>query len=168
MRAARIASLAAVLALVAAVPSFAQYDNTPGTYPANVGVAPGLLGDAGLSSGCFDGGLGPDAYSGEVTVVQNLDGTYFVRFSGRREDGAMLKAEGLFNSSWAGLKFGSVIVGCCSLPNSITGIDYANLIEGQVNGIGHVDGVPQRLLAKFGPGGVLLQCKLVPPPEIYR
>lgn len=167
MRAARIATLAAVLALAAAAPSFAQYDNTPGTYEANIGVAPGLL-PADLATGCFDDGLGPDVYFGEVEVVQNNDDTYSVKFKGRREDGAMLIAEALFSSSWIGLKFEPLIVGTESVPNCITGIDYASLLEAQVNGVGHVNGTPQRLLAKFGPAGVLLQCKVVPAPAPFR
>lgn len=167
MRAARIASLAAVLALVAAAPSFAQYSNAPGIYPANIGVAPGLL-PADLATGCFDDGLGPDVYFGEVEVVQNFDGTYGVTFKGRRADGAMLHAQATFGPGWAGLKYGNLIVGSESVPDCITGIDYANLIEGQVNGIGHVNGSPQRLLAKFGLAGVLEQCMVVPAPAPYR
>ena len=61
-------------------------------------------------------------------MTRNSDGTYFVEFSGRREDGAQAKAQALFNSSWVGLKFGSLIVNSVSVPNCITGIDYANLI----------------------------------------
>jgi len=167
MRAARIASLAAVLALVAAAPSFAQYSNAPGIYPANVGVAPGLL-PAEFATGCFDDGLGPDVYFGEVEVIQNPDGTYEVSFKGQREDGAQLMARALFNSSWTGVKLGPLVVGDQQVQDCITGINYENLIEGQVNGIGHVSGTPQRLLAKFGPGGVLLQCKIVPAPAPYR
>jgi hypothetical protein len=167
MRAARIASLAAVLALVATAPSFAQYDNTPGVYPANIGVAPGLLpGD--LATGCFDDGLGPDVYYGEVEIVEGMDGTYWVQFKGRRDDGAQLHAVGLFSSSWAGLKFGNLIVGSESVSNCITGIDYASLIEANVNGVGHVNGDPARLIAKFGLGGELLQCKIVPAPAPFR
>lgn len=166
MRAVRIASITALL-LVAVVATGMAQDriNTPGVYEMNAGIAPGLL-PMDLDPGLFD--LGPDVYYGEVTIELLFDGTYSVKFKGRRDDGAQAKANAIFDSDWAGIKTGSLIVGSEQVPNCITGIDYANLIEANVNGVGHVYGEIYRYIAKFGYQGEILQQKVVPAPAIYR
>jgi hypothetical protein len=50
----------------------------------------------------------------------------------------------------------------------VTGIDVANLLSGKINGVGSFDGTNQRLLAFFGPGGVLNRYMLLKAPGPFR
>jgi len=166
MRAVRIASITALL-LVAVVATGMAQDriNTPGIYEMNACIAPGLL-PPDLNPGLFV--LGPDVYFGEVTIELNFDGSYSVSFKGRRADGAQGKANATFGPDWAGIKTGPLIVGTEQVKNCITGIDVANLMEANVNGVGHVYGEMFRYIAKFGYQGVITQQKVVKAPAIYR
>jgi hypothetical protein len=166
MRAVRIASITALL-LVAVVATGMAQDriNTPGVYEMNACIAPGLL-PMDLDPGLFE--LGPDVYYGEVTIEQYFDGTYSVQFKGHRADGAQGKANATFDSDWAGIKTGPLVVGTEQVTNCITGIDIANLLEANVNGVGHVYGEMYRYIAKFGYQGEILQQKVVPAPAIHR
>ncbi len=165
MRAARIASLAAVLALVAAAPSFAQRITAPGTYSANAGVAPGLL-PAEFDPGVAD--LGPDVYAGEFTITLNLDGTHFVQFKGERADGAKLLAQATFASDWGGVRLGPLVIGAESVENCITGIHVEKLLSGMINGVGTVNGEQHRYIAQFGPGGELKKELILPAPGPFN
>jgi hypothetical protein len=56
-----------------------------------------------------------------------------------------------FNSSWAGILIGPLVVGG-SLELCVVGIDGANLVSANINGVqASVDGANKRVIAKFGP-----------------
>jgi hypothetical protein len=166
MRAARIASITALL-LVAVVATGVAQDriNTPGRYEVNACIAPGLL-PSDLDPGLFD--LGPGVYRGELRIELRDDGYYEVKFKGNAPNGAMGRSHAIFAPDWAGVKLGPVIVGSSQVQNCITGIDVANLTEASVNGVGIVDGDVYRYIAKFGYQGEILQQKVVPAPAIFR
>lgn len=167
MRAVRIASITALL-LVAVVATGMAQDriNTPGVYEMNACILPALLNPPSLGTGLFE--VGPDFYYGEVTIELLFDGTYSVQFKGRRADGAQGKANAIFGPDWAGIKTGPLPYNGGTEMNCITGIDIANLLEANVNGVGHVYGEMYRYIAKFGYQGEILQQKVVPAPAIYR
>lgn len=167
MRAARFLSLAVFLVMGFAGTAMAQvYNNTPGVYTdVKVGVVPAQL-PAGSLPGTV-GSLGPDLYVGTLTISLS-GGIYTVSYQGERSDGAKLHVGATFNSSWAGIKLGSIVVGSSLETNVITGIDGANLLSANINGVGTVDGKNQRVIAKFGPGPTLDQFKVLKAPGKLR
>jgi len=160
MRAVRFLTLALLMAVGVAGTAKAQaYNNTPGTYNVNIGVVPAELPPGSLPPEASN--VGPDLYNGDLTIVRNLDGTYSVSFKGERitngvPDGAKLNVNATFESDWAGIKLGSLVVGSSLESNVVIGIDGANLISANINGVGTVDGKIQRVIARFGAGAVLV------------
>lgn len=165
MRAVRFLSLALLMVVGFAGAASAQYNNTPGVYNVNVGVVPALLPPGSLPAGFPE--LGPDLYAGTLTVTGGAGG-YSVQFQGSREDGAKVIVNANFTGSWAGFKLGSIVVGSSLESNCITGIDGANLISANINGVGTVDGQIQRLIAKVGAGGVVSSWKVLKAPGNLR
>ena len=156
MRAVRFLTLALLMAVGVAGTAKAQaYNNTPGTYEVKVGVVPAELPPGSLPPEASN--VGPDLYNGTLTIVRNADGTYSVAYKGERNtDGAKLNVTASFESDWAGVKIGSLVVGSSLENNVIIGIDGANLISANINGVGTVDGKIQRVIARFGAGAVLV------------
>lgn len=173
MRAVQFFSMAVLLSLGLAGTASAQaYSTTPGVYTdVAVGVVPAALPPGSLPSDLPR--LGPDLYRGTLTVVRNSDGTYAVDFKGETADRAKLMVSATFDSDWAGIKRGSLVVGTSLESNVITGIDGANLLSAHVNGVGTVDGSFKRVLAKFSGDGstyppTLGQFKVLPAPGFLR
>lgn len=168
MRAVRFLTLALLMAVGVAGTAKAQvYNNTPGTYEVKVGVVPAELPPGSLPPEASN--VGPDLYNGTLTVARNVDGTYSVSYKGERNtDGAKLNVSASFDSDWAGIKIGSLVVGSSLENNVIIGIDGANLLSANINGVGTVEGTIQRVIAKFGAGGVLTQFKVVKAPGNLR
>ena len=173
MRAVRFLSLALLLVAGFAGTASAQaYSNTPGVYTdVGVGVVPAALPPGSLPAGLPS--LGPDLYRGTLTIVRNGDGTYSVSYHGDTADRARLNVSATFDSDWAGIKLGTLVVGTSLESNVITGIDGANLLSANVNGVGTVDGQFQRVLAKFtGDGSTyppsLSQFKVLKAPGYLR
>ena len=104
---------------------------------------------------------------GTLTISGGAGG-YTVQFQGTRSDGAKLNASASFNGSWAGVKLGQLVVGQSLETNVITGIDVANLVSAQINGVGTVNGQNHRLIAKVGPGGDVTQFKVHKAPGYLR
>ena len=175
MRAARSLFLTLVLVAGFAGVASAQYSNTPGTYEVSIGVVPAALPPGSLPSDLPN--LGPDLYKGTLTIVRNADQTYAVNFQGQRyvgidETKAKLLVNATFASDWAGYKTGLIPVGT-SVENVITGIDGANLLSANINGVGTVDNAFQRVIAKFSGDGstyppTLTQFKVQPAPGYTR
>jgi len=172
MRAVRSLILTLVLVAGFAGAASAQYSNTPGTYTdIGVGVVP-----AALPPGSLPGdlpALGPDLYRGTLVVVRNADNTYSVSYDGETDARAKLKATATFDSDWAGIKLGVLVVGTSTESNVITGIDGANLLSANINGVGTVDGAFKRVIAKFTGDGstyppALSQFKVNPAPGYLR
>ena len=156
MRAVRFLTLALLMVVGVAGTAKAQaYNNTPGTYEVKVGVVPAVLPPGSLPPEASN--VGPDLYAGTLVIARNADGTYAVSFKGERQrvDGAKLNVNATFNSDWAGIKIGSLVVGSSLEDNVVIGIDGANLISANINGVGTVDGKIQRVIAKFGAGAML-------------
>lgn len=153
MRAVRFLSLALLLiAGLAGTASAQAYSNAPGVYTdVGVGVVPAALPPGSLPSDLP--ALGPDLYRGTLTVVRNADGTYSVDYKGETADRAKLHVLATFDSDWAGIKRGSLVVGTSLESNVITGIDGANLLSANINGVGTVDGSFSRVIAKFSGDG---------------
>ena len=148
MRAVRSLFLTLVLVAGLAGVASAQYSNAPGTYyNVGVGIVPAALPPGSLPSDLPT--LGPDLYRGTLIVVRNLDMTYTVSYQGQTEQKAKLNASALFASDWVGIKLGSLVVGTSLESDVITGIDGANLLSANINGVGTVDGAFQRVIAKF-------------------
>ena len=149
MRAVRFLSLALLLvAGLAGTASAQTYNNTPGVYTdVAVGIVPAALPPGSLPSDVPD--LGPDLYRGTLTVVRNSDGTYNVTYRGETADRARLQVQATFDSDWAGIKTGQLVVGTSLENGVITGIDGANLLSARINGVGTVDGSFQRVMASF-------------------
>jgi hypothetical protein len=173
MRAVRFLSLALLLVAGFAGTASAQaYNNTPGVYTdVGVGVVPAALPPGSLPSDLPE--LGPDLYRGTLTIVRNGDGTYNASFHGETADRAKLNANATFASDWAGVKLGSLVVGTSLESNVLTGIDGANLLSANINGVGTVDGQFQRVIAKFSGDGstyppTLTQFRVVPAPGYLR
>jgi len=173
MRAVRFLSLAFLLVCGLAGTASAQaYDNTPGVYTnIGVGVVPAMLPPGSLPSDLPE--LGPDLYRGTLTIVRNADGTYSVDYKGETADRAKVHVTALFDSDWAGVKIGSLVVGSSLESDVITGIDGANLLSANVNGVGTVDGAFRRVLAKFAGDGstyppTLTSFRTVPAPGYLR
>jgi hypothetical protein len=144
----------------------AQYNNTPGVYSVNVGVVPALLPPGSLPGDAPS--VGPDLYRGTLTVTGGSGG-YSAQFQGKRDtDGAKLNVNASFTGSWAGFKLGSIVVGSSLESDCITGIDSANLISANINGVGTVDGAIHRLIAKIGAGGALGNWKILKAPGNLR
>ncbi len=171
MRAVRFLSFALLLvAGLAGTASAQTYDNTPGVYTdVKVGIVP-----AALPPGSLPGdlpSLGPDLYTGTLTIILNSDGTYFAQYKGDRGDGARLNASATFNSSWLGVKMDFLVVGG-TREFVIFGIDGKDLIQANINGVGTVDGANQRVIAKFRGTGFyppeLTQFKVNPAPGFLR
>jgi hypothetical protein len=173
MRAVRFLSLTLFLvAGLAGVASAQAYDNTPGVYT-NVGVAvvPAALPPGSLPSDLP--ALGPDLYRGTLTIIRNTDGSYIVDFKGETEDRARLHASATFDSDWAGIRLGSLVVGTSLETNVVTGIDAPNLLSASINGVGTVDGAFKRVIAKFSGDGSsyppsLVLFKVTPAPGYLR
>jgi hypothetical protein len=168
MRAVRFLTLALLMAVGVAGTAKAQtYNNTPGTYEVKVGVVPAALPPGSLPPEVSN--VGPDLYLGTLTIARNADGTYSVSYKGERDtDGAKLNVSASFESDWAGIKIGSLVVGSSLENNVIIGIDGANLISANINGVGTVDGKIQRVIAKFGAGAVIEQFKVLKAPGNLR
>jgi len=168
MRAVRFLTLALLMAVGVAGTAKAQaYNNTPGTYEVNIGVVPAALPPGSLPPEASN--VGPDLYSGTLVIVRNADGTYSVSFKGERNtDGAKLNVNATFYSDWAGIKIGSLVVGSSLEDNVVIGIDGANLLSANINGVGTVDGKIQRVIARFGAGAVLEQFKVLKAPGNLR
>jgi hypothetical protein len=181
MRAVRFLTLALLLVLGFAGKASAQtYSNATGVFTdVGVGVVP-----AGtqqnpqdeLPPGSLPPGLprfGPDLYRGTLTVLRNGDGTYSVDYNGETADRAKLHVVALFASDWAGIKRGTFPVGTSIENNVIKGIDGANLLSANINGVGTVDGAFQRVIAKFTGDGstfppTLSQFKVLKAPGFLR
>jgi len=154
MRVVRLFAWIALLTAGLAVNAHAQYSNATGTFDAKIGVVPGALPDAGLSLPAELQNVGPDLYEGQVTVAGGAGG-FLVNFRGKRADGARLTITAKFSPDWAGLKFGSLVVGSENVPGVITGDDIAHLVRAHVVGCGTVGGETQRVIAWIGEGGVV-------------
>jgi len=168
MRAARI--LAVLVLLVAGLSTAALADRItmPGTYPAKVGVVPGALPDGGAGLPMELQNIGPDLYTGEVTITQNMDGTYYVQYKGERMDGAKLIASATFSMDWTGLALGNLVVGSSMESDCIVSIDAMHLMSANINGVGLIDGMNQRLIAKAGPGGTITKYNILKAPGPLR
>jgi len=171
MRAVRFLTLALLMAVGVAGTANAQaYNNTPGSYEVNVGFVPAMLPPGSLPPEASN--VGPDLYAGTLVIAQSADG-YSVSFHGERiingvPDGAKLNVNATFDSDWAGIKLGSLIVGSSLEDNVVIGIDGANLLSANINGVGTVDGKIQRVIAKFGAGAILTQFKVLKAPGNLR
>lgn len=165
MRAVRFLSLALLLVVGFAGVANAQYNNTPGVYNVKVGVVPALLPPSSLPGGLPT--LGPDLYVGTLTVSGGSSG-YVAQFQGLRADGAKLNVGATFNGSWLGFKLGSIVVGSSFESDCITGIDGANLLTANINGVGTVDRANHRVIAKFTAGPTLAQFKVLKEPGYLR
>jgi hypothetical protein len=154
MRAARVFGLMLLMVGCLAGKSFAQYSNATGTFNVKIGVVPGALpgGGAGLPPELRN--VGPDLYDGQITISKS-GGVYNVSFHGQRADGAKLNITAVFDNNWAGIKLGSLVVGSSLESGVITGDDIAHLVSANINGVGLVDGVNQRVIAKAGPGATI-------------
>jgi len=172
MRAVRFLTLALLMAVGVAGTAKAQvYNNTPGTYEVNIGVVPAALPPGSLPPEASN--VGPDLYSGTLVITRDAGGTYSVTFKGERitngvPDGAKLNVSASFDSDWAGIKLGSLIVGSSFESNVVIGIDVANLLSANINGVGTVDGKIQRVIARFGAAGTLEQFKVLKAPGNLR
>ncbi len=172
MRAVR--SLFLTLVLVAGLTGVAsaQYSNATGTF-FNVGV--GIV-PAALPPGSLPGdlpALGPNIYRGTLIIARNGDGTYSAQYKGETAEGAKVIANATFASDWAGIKMGSLVVGTSLESDVVLGIDGANLLSANINGVGTVDGKFQRVIAKFSGDGstyppTLSQFKVNPAPGNLR
>ena len=166
MRAVRFLTLAMLMVVGIAGTAKAQaYNNTPGTYEVNIGVVPAALPPGSLPPDIAE--VGPDLYSGTLTIVKTQTG-YSVSFRGEREDGAKLMVNADFNNNWAGIKLGQLLVGSSLEDDVVIGIDGANLISANINGVGTVEGTIQRVIARFGAGAVLESFKVVKAPGNLR
>jgi hypothetical protein len=169
MRAARI--LAVLVFLVAGLSTVAQANGRitmPGTYPAKVGVVPGALPDGGAGLPMELQNVGPDLYNGFVTVAMGMGGTYSVQYKGERMDGAKLNVIATFSMDWTGFALGNLVVGSSLESDCIVSIDAMHLISANINGVGTIDGMNQRLIAKAGPGGALTSWKILKAPGPLR
>ncbi len=172
MRAVRSLILTLVLVAGFAGAASAQYDNTPGTYTnVGVGIVPAALPPGSLPSDLPE--LGPNLYRGTLIVIRNLDNSYTVSYQGETEQRAKLNVNALFASDWVGIKRGSLVVGTSLESDVITGIDGANLLTANINGVGTVAGAFQRVIAKFSGDGSsyppsLTQFKVNPAPGFLR
>jgi hypothetical protein len=169
MRAARIF---AVLVLLVAGLSTAALANgritMPGTYPAKVGVVPGALPDGGAGLPIELQNVGPDLYNGYVTISMGAGGTYYVEYKGERMDGAKLIASATFSMDWTGLALGNLVVGSSLESDCIVSIDAMHLMSANINGVGTIDGMNQRLIAKAGPGGTITKYNILKAPGPLR
>jgi hypothetical protein len=175
MRAVRFLSFALLLVVGFAGAAKAQgYNNTPGTYnDVLVGVVPAMLPPGSLPSDLPK--LGDDLYRGTLIVSRSGSG-YSVSYQGERliggsvagtTDRAKLNVNATFNSSWAGFLIGPLVVGG-SLELCVVGIDGANLVSANINGVGTVDDANKRVIAKFGIGPTLTQFKVNKEPGYLR
>jgi hypothetical protein len=168
MRAARILSL--VVFLVAGLSAAALAGpriTAPGSYAAKVGVVPGMLPDGGASLPPELQSVGPDLYVGTVTISK-FGGNYAVQFQGSRTDGAKLNASATFGPAWTGFALGNLMVGSSFESDVIVSIDSPDLISANINGVGTVNGVNQRIIAKAGPNGVITSFKIHKAPGNLR
>ena len=158
MRAVRFLTLALLLAVGFAGPASAQYSNATGVFTnVGVGIVPaGTNPGFELPPGSLPTDLprfGPNLYRGTLTVSRNGNGTYSVDFNGETVDRAKLHVTALFDTDWAGVKRGTMPVGTSVESDVITGIDGANLLSANINGVGTVDGAFKRVIAKFSGDG---------------
>jgi len=168
MRAARI--LVVLTLLVAGLSTTALANGRivePGTYAAKVGIAPGYLPDgiASLPPELQD--VGPDLYTGSVIVSMGLGG-YSVQFKGERADGAKLNVIATFSPEWTGFALGTLTVGSSVESGCIVSIDSPHLISANINGVGTIGGINQRLIAKAGPNGVITSYNILKAPGPLR
>ena len=171
MRAVRFLTLAMLMVVGIAGTAKAQaYNNTPGTYEVNVGVVPAALPPGSLPSDIAE--VGPDLYSGTLTITKTQSG-YSVTFRGDRivgesSDEGKLTINAEFNNNWAGIKLGNLLINGSLEDNVVIGIDGANLISANINGVGTVEGKIQRVIARFGVGAVLENMKVLKAPGNLR
>jgi len=176
MRAVRFLSFALLMVVGFAGAAKAQgYSNATGTFPdVLVGVVPAMLPPGSLPADLPK--LGDDLYTGTLTVLRNVDGSYSVSYQGVRlvngsvlgeTDKAKLNVNATFNSNWAGIKIGPLVVGG-SLELCVVGIDGANLVSANINGVGTVDDANKRVIAKLGAGAILTQFKVLKEPGYLR
>ena len=168
MRAARVFALITLLVAGLAGTSYAQYSNATGTFDAKIAVVPGALPDLGASLPAELQDIGPDLSVGTLTVSGGGGSNYSVSFQGEREDGARLSINATFSPDWAGVKFGSLVVGSDFPSGVITGIDVAHLLSAQINGVGLVNDETHRVIARIGPGGTVERFRIVPAPGPLR
>ena len=168
MRAARVIVLITLMVTGLASTSFAQYSNATGTFPAKIGVVPGLLPDGGASLPPELQSVGPDLFVGTLIISGGGGSDFTATFQGERVDGAKLNVVATFASNWAGVKIGGFVVGSKFEPGLITGIDVAHLLRANINGVGTVDGGNQRVIAKVGPGGTVDKFLILPAPGPLR
>lgn len=172
MRAARVLSLVTLLAAGLAGAALANGRITaPGTYDASVGVIPAfdiqVPADIKAKYPPDFQNVGPDLYTGQVTISLS-GGIYTVQFQGAREDGAKLNATATFSSDWTGLLLGSLTVGSSLELGVITSIDYAHMLSAHINGVGTVDGVNQRVIARLGQAAEFLSLRVLKAPGPLR
>lgn len=155
MRAVRFLTLALLLFVgTAGVASAQAYSNATGVFTnVGVGVVPAMLPAGSLPAGLPE--LGPNLYRGTLTVSRSGN-LYVVDFKGEQivdvggsTERARLHATATFDSDWAGIKRGTLLVGTSNESDVITGIDGANLLSANINGVGTVDNAFQRVIAKF-------------------
>jgi hypothetical protein len=168
MRAARVLFVVSLLVVGLAAAAMAQSRITmPGTYPAKVAVVPAAL-PGGIGSLPLElQNVGPDLYVGDVTISRS-GGSYTVSFHGQRADGARLNASAEFSPAWTGLLLGNLVVGSSLEFGVIMSIDAAHLLHGQVNGVGTVNGINQRVVAHIGAGGTIDSFKILKAPGPLR
>ena len=168
MRAVRFLVLALLVAAGFAGKANAQaYNNTPGVYSdVRVGVVPAELPLGSLPGDV--GTLGPDLYVGTLTITGSAGSGFSAQYQGQRSDGAKLNVNASFNGSWAGVKLGGLVVGSSLESNVIIGIDGANLISANINGVGTVDGKNQRVIARFAAGPTLASFRVLKAPGNLR
>jgi len=173
MRAARVFALITLLVAGLASTSHAQYSNATGTFEGiKIGVAPGLLPDAGVSLPVELRDAGPDVYVGTLTVSGGGGGSFSVSYQGERADGAKLNINATFSSNWVGIKLGGIIIGTDTISPAITGIDVAHLLSANINGVGQLGPLGSkenhRVIAKIGPGGTVDRFRVLPAPGPLR
>lgn len=177
MRAARFLILATLFVVGLTGAAMANGRNaTPGIYPGvRVGIVPAM--DVQVPPGTYPPGtppvLGPDLYEGTVTITRNLDQTYFVQFQGGRlvggvPDKAKLNVTATFSSSWQGYLLGTLTVGSSVESGVVISIDSPDLISANINGVGTVDHVNQRVIAKVAAGPSLTKFMLLKAPGNLR
>lgn len=173
MRAVRFLTFAVLLVVGLAGTAMAQgYNNTPGVYnDVKVGVVPAMLPPGSLPADI--GTIGPDIYIGTLTITGGPGG-FTATYQGERfhgevtdTDGAKLNVSASFNGNWRGVLISPLLVGS-SVEPIITGIDGANLLSANINGVGTVDGANRRVIARFGPGPTLANFKVLKAPGFLR
>ncbi len=172
MRAARVLFVVSLLVVGLAVSATAQITCpmdrvTSGTFDAKVAIVPAALpGGAGSLPPELQN-IGPDLYTGQVEISQAPSG-FSVVFRGERADGARLVANADFAPGWTGLLFGNLVVGSSLESCVIVSIDAAHMLRAQINGVGTVSGVNQRVIVRLGAGAMVTSVKILKAPGPLR